>query len=281
MVTAIAVLNAFAEGSIGLKGPAMKTIMILAVASTITATAALAQELVPAPVGPVPAVSTPAAGHATQTTSVSNEETRSAAELALSHDPVFDQGSAARIKQAIERYSDIAAHGGWPTIPSDAKFAIGTAGPNDDILRKRLIVTGDLASDKNTGPFDETVVEAVKHFQQRHGLPMTGAVMSRTMAALNVPVQKRLKQLEASLDRVEHINFPFGQRYVVVNIPAAFAEAIEGDKVVRRYRVVVGKPDKPSPTVTSEITGVVLNPTWTVPSSITQTEISAHMRKDP
>ena len=281
MVTAIAVLNAFAEGSIGLKGPAMKTIMILAVASTITATAALAQELVPAPVGPVPAVSTPAAGHATQTTSVSNEETRSAAELALSHDPVFDEGSAARIKQAIQRYSDIAARGGWPSIPSDAKFAIGTAGPNDDILRKRLIVTGDLASDKSTGPFDETVVEAVKHFQQRHGLPTTGAVMSRTMAAMNVPVQKRLKQLEASLDRLEHINFPFGQRYVVVNIPAAFAEAVEGDKVVRRYRVVVGKPDKPSPTVTSEITGVVLNPTWTVPSSITKTEISAHMRKDP
>ena len=51
--------------------------------------------------------------------------------------------------------------------------------------------------------------------------------------------------------------------------------------MVRRYRVIVGKTEKPSPTLTAEITSVNLNPTWTVPSSITKTEISAHMRKDP
>lgn len=103
----------------------------------------------------------------------------------------------------------------------------------------------------------------------------------RTLAALNVPVQKRLKQLEASLERLDQMDFQFGQRYVVVNIPATFAEAVEDDKVVRRYRVIVGKTEKPSPTLTSEITDVILNPTWTVPSSIVKTEITAHMRKDP
>jgi murein L,D-transpeptidase YcbB/YkuD len=66
-----------------------------------------------------------------------------------------------------------------------------------------------------------------------------------------------------------------------VNLPATFAEAVENDKVVRRYRVIVGKTEKPSPTLTAEITSVNLNPTWTVPSSISKTEISAHMRKDP
>ena len=62
--------------------------------------------------------------------------------------------------------------------------------------------------------------------------------------------------------------FAFGPRYVVVNLPATYAEAIENDVVVRRYRVVVGKTEKPSPTLTAEITSVVLNPTWTVPASI-------------
>ena len=61
------------------------------------------------------------------------------------------------------------------------------------------------------------------------------------------------------------MDFKFGQRYVVVNLPAAFAEAVEGDKVVRRYVVQVGKPDRPSPTLTTFITTVNLNPTWTVP----------------
>jgi L,D-transpeptidase YcbB len=154
-------------------------------------------------------------------------------------------------------------------------------GPQDDLLRRRLLISGDLAADQASGAFDEVVAEAVMRFQARHGLAPTGTVTPRTLAALNVPVQKRIKQLEASLERLENMNFGFGQRYVVVNLPATFAEAVENDHVVRRYRVIVGKTEKPSPTLTAEITGVILNPTWTVPSSISKTEISAHMRKDP
>ena len=208
-------------------------------------------------------------------------EQRSAAALALSHEPTFDEGTAQRIKDAALSYSDLAVRGGWPTIPTDAKFAAGVAGPNDDLLRKRLIVSGDLAAEKASGAFDQDVAEAVKRFQVRHGLAPTGTVTPRTIAAMNVSVQKRIRQLEASLERLQNTNFAFGPRYVVVNIPATFAEAVENDVVVRRYRVIVGKTEKPSPTLTAEITGVVLNPTWTVPSSIAKTEISAHMRKDP
>ncbi|MGV7214512.1 L,D-transpeptidase family protein [Bradyrhizobium sp. UFLA05-112] len=236
-----------------------------------------------APAGTTPATANPAHTAASKpaTTPASTAESRSAAALALSHEPTFDEGSAQRIKDAALSYSDLAVRGGWPTLPADAKFAAGTQGPNDELLRKRLIASGDLAGDKASGAFDETLAEAVKRFQARHGLAPTGTVTPRTIAAMNVPVQKRIRQLEASLERLQNTNFGFGQRYVVVNIPAAFAEAVENDVVVRRYRVIVGKTEKPSPTLTAEITGVVLNPTWTVPSSIAKTEISAHMRKDP
>jgi murein L,D-transpeptidase YcbB/YkuD len=240
----------------------------------------------PAPAGAAnPAHATPAnPAHATAAkpaAPASTPEQRSAAALALSHEPTFDEGTAQRIKEAALSYSDMAVRGGWPMIPADAKFATGVAGPNDDLLRQRLLISGDLAADKATGPYDDVVGEAIKRFQVRHGLAATGTVTPRTLAALNVPVQKRIKQLEASLERLQNINFSFGQRYVAVNLPATFAEAIENDQVVRRYRVIVGKTEKPSPTLTAEITGVVLNPTWTVPSSIAKTEISAHMRKDP
>ena len=211
----------------------------------------------------------------------STPESRSATALALSHEPTYDEGTAQRIREAALSYSDIAVRGGWPAIPSDAKFVSGSLGPHDDLLRLRLLLSGDLAPDKASGPYDDVVTEAVKRFQVRHGLAVTGTVTPRTLTALNVPVQKRIKQLEASLERLDNMNFAFGQRYVVVNIPAAFAEAVENDTVVRRYRVIVGKTEKPSPTLTAEITSVNLNPTWTVPSSIAKTEISAHMRKDP
>jgi murein L,D-transpeptidase YcbB/YkuD len=233
-----------------------------------------------------PATATPAGvahpAHATPAKpAASTPESRSAAALALSHEPTYDEGTAQRIRDAALSYSDIAVRGGWPAIPAEAKFALGTPGPHDDLLRQRLLISGDLADDKGSGPYDDHVAESIKRFQLRHGLAATGTVTPRTLAALNIPVQKRIKQLEASLERLENMKFGFGQRYVIVNLPATFAEAVEDDKVVRRYRVIVGKTEKPSPTLTAEITSVNLNPTWTVPSSISKTEISAHMRKDP
>jgi L,D-transpeptidase YcbB len=234
--------------------------------------------------GAVPAAANPAhaaAPKAAAAMPASTPEQRSAAALALSHEPTYDEGTAQRIKDAALSYSDLAVRGGWPTIPADAKFALGVQGANDELLRKRLIVSGDLAADKASGAFDQDLADAVKRFQARHGLAPTGTMTPRTIAAMNVSVQKRIRQLEASLARLENMNFAFGQRYVVVNIPAAFAEAVENDVAVRRYRVIVGKTEKPSPTLTASITSVILNPTWTVPSSIAKTEISAHMRKDP
>ena len=192
----------------------MRTTTLAAIAMLATAPAfgQNARSVAPAvakPANAAPAVrATPAKPAATST-----PEARSAAALALSHEPTFDEGIAQRIREAALSYSDIAVRGGWPTIPADAKFAIGVPGPNDDLLRKRLLITGDLVEDKASGPFDDVVTEAVKRFQARHGLAPTGTMTPRTLAALNVSVQKRIRQLEASLERLENMKFPFGQRY--------------------------------------------------------------------
>ncbi len=68
---------------------------------------------------------------------------------------------------------------------------------------------------------------------------------------------------------------------MVVNIPAAVAEAVDGDNVQHRYVVVVGKTDRASPTLTTTITAINFNPTWTVPLSIVKKDIVTKMRKDP
>ena len=198
---------------------------------------------------------------------------------AISTSPTFDEGSGRRIQEAIQTYSAIAG-AGWQPIPAEAKFAVGTAGPHDELLRQRLVASSDLNPSKVLGPYDPELAAGVKRFQIRHGLAATGIMTPRTLAALNVPVEKRIQQLEASAKRIATIGFGFGERYVVVNLPAAYAEAVERDHVVRRYRVIVGKTEKPSPTVTAEISDINLNPTWTVPASITKNEIAAHMRKD-
>jgi len=103
----------------------------------------------------------------------STPESRSAAALALSHEPTFDEGTAQRIKEAALSYSDLAVRGGWPVIPAEAKFASGTQGPLDDLLRQRLLISGDLDPDKASGGYDDVLAESVKRFQARHGLAPT------------------------------------------------------------------------------------------------------------
>jgi murein L,D-transpeptidase YcbB/YkuD len=204
------------------------------------------------------------------------------AHVSASPVPTLDEGTARRMADAMLTYSAIEVRGGWPSLPASAKLAPGARGPDVALLRRRLAITEDLAAEKINGDvFDDAVAAAVRHFQIRHGLPETGSVGPSTLAALNVPVGKRLHQLAASIDRLAAMDLTFGARYVVVNIPSTVAETVEGDHVVRRYVVVVGKTDRPSPTLATMITTVNLNPTWTVPLSIAKKDIITKMRKDP
>ena len=247
---------------------------------------ALAQMGTPPPVAARPQSAPAKPGIAAKTAqaakSASTPELRSAAELALSSDPVFDDGTYARIKEALLSYADIQVRGGWPALPADVKLSPGASGPEVALLRRRLVMGDDMAAAKEAGDsYDNDVVEAIKRFQLRHGLEATGSVGAQTLRALNVPVGDRIKQLEASVERLIGMDFVFAERYVVVNIPAAFVEAVAGGKVERRYRVIVGQVDKPSPTLSVFITAIDLNPTWTVPLSITKNEIINRMRRDP
>jgi murein L,D-transpeptidase YcbB/YkuD len=184
--------------------------------------------------------------------------------------------------RAAERYRQIAESGGWREVPAGANLKLGDRGPSIVALRQRLVATGDLPAEAAAGDlFDTPLVEAVKGFQARHGLPESGLVAARTFAALNVPADIRARQLTASASRLMGSKFAFGDRYVVVNIPSATAEAVQGGAIARRYVAIVGKPDRPSPTVETRITAVNFNPTWTVPVSLIKKDIIPHMRKDP
>jgi len=98
---------------------------------------------------------------------------------------------------------------------------------------------------------------------------------------MNVPVEVRLNQITATLERLKGNGFNFASRYVVVNIPGASVEAVENGTVAQRHLAVVGRPDRPSPVIQANITSVNLNPYWTVPTSIVKADIIPHMRKDP
>jgi murein L,D-transpeptidase YcbB/YkuD len=202
---------------------------------------------------------------------------------ARANEPSYGPNTYDRTLEALIAYEDIANRGGWPVLPSSVSaLKPDSLGADVVALKRRLIMSGDLAPEALSGDaYDENVVAAVKRFQIRHGLSDLGTVGRLTLKAMNTPVEVRLNQLTATLERLKGNGFSFAGRYVVVNIPGASVEAVEGGIVQRRHLAIVGRPDRPSPVLQANITSVNLNPYWTVPTSIVKADIIPHMRKDP
>jgi L,D-transpeptidase YcbB len=196
--------------------------------------------------------------------------------------PIFSFETISYLEQAIEQYRTIVGAGGWNQVSATKKLNIGVTDPAVAQLRQRLIISGDLAKRAGvSNAFDSYVDAAVKRFQGRHGFPPDGVIGKYTFAALNVSADVRLMQLQTNLARLRAESISPAGRYVMVNIPAAQIEAVENGRVALRHNAVVGKIDRQSPIVDSQITNIVINPYWNAPSSIVQKDIIPLMQKDP
>ncbi|MDP9808582.1 murein L,D-transpeptidase YcbB/YkuD [Rhizobium tibeticum] len=201
----------------------------------------------------------------------------------VSNTPILGPQSVPSIQQAIAQYQQIASAGGWPEVsPSQQRLQIGVTDPAVQSLRQRLIITGDLPREAGiSSAFDSYVDGAVKRFQARHGLPADGVIGEFTLKAMNIPADVRLQQLNTNLIRIQTFPEELGRRHVMVNIPAAYVEAVEDGSVATRHAAVVGRISRPTHLVNSKIYEVILNPYWTAPRSIVEKDIVPLMRKDP
>jgi murein L,D-transpeptidase YcbB/YkuD len=186
--------------------------------------------------------------------------------------PTLSQANVPAMKAAIKRYTEIVAAGGWQPLP-ELQLQEGMAHPAVALLRQRLLMSGDLREQGQSQSFDFYVDKAVKRFQASNGLAPTGVVDKRTIAALNVPAAARLKQLKTNLERLTQAAKSAGRKYVLVNIPAAQIEVVEGDRIVSRHAGVVGKPDRPTPLLSSTIHELNFNAVWHLPPTVIEKDL--------
>ncbi|MCU4181928.1 murein L,D-transpeptidase [Bosea sp. BH3] len=202
--------------------------------------------------------------------------------VARSSTPMLSSEALQATEQAIVAYRDLAARGGWPQVQLPERMAVGSKGPGVVALRRRLIVTGDLEETAGESSVYDSYVEAgVRRFQSRVGLSTTGTINRATIVALNVPIDRRIRQLETNVVRLRSWSGNLGGRYVVANIPAAMVETVENGHVATRHAAGVGKIDRQSPLLQTKIPEVNFNPTWTVPASIIRKDLIPKMRKEP
>lgn len=196
--------------------------------------------------------------------------------------PVLSQGTFDGTEHAIEKYRQIVQGGGWTKVPSSRTLRLGSNGPAVVALRRRLIVSGDLDQSAGTSPvFDSYVDVGVKHFQARHGMIENGVVGPDVFAAMNVPADIRLHQLEINLVRLKAFSGNLGERYVMANIPAESVETVDNGVVATHHRAGVGRIDRQSPVMQTRALDINFNPFWNVPPSLIKKDLIPKMLKDP
>ena len=206
--------------------------------------------------------------------------------------PVFDGveppfAGYRRTEQALARYIELARTDDGEKLPVVTKpIDPGQAYLGTPRLTRLLRLVGDLPESSNVPGDSQTyegqLVEAVKHFQRRHGLDADGRLGPSTIKQLNVPLQDRVRQLQFTLEHWRWLPVAFSAPPIIVNIPDFHLRALdENNKVVLDMRVVVGKAMRTqTPVFSRDMTYVVLRPYWNVPPSILRSEIVPAIQRD-
>ncbi len=190
------------------------------------------------------------------------------------------------LKTALAAIVQLAAAGGWKPIPTAAKsLKPGAEDPRVPALRERLAVEdADVpaaADPARPNLFDQGLVDALARFQTRHGLAADGALGKGTLAELNLPVEQRIAQIRANMERWRWLPRSTPADRIEVNIAAQTLEWYQDGKLSAFMKTAAGRKSDPSPMLRSDIHSVVLNPPWNIPASIAAKEVWPKERREP
>lgn len=187
-----------------------------------------------------------------------------------------------RLHDVVPTYTAYYQHGGWPTVSGTEKLEPGDNGPRVRQVAERLLVTGEL-SGLGTDPefYDAALQQAVETFQRSHGLNADGVIGKRTIEEMNMSAEQRLKMVLLNLDRMRAESPDMEDRFVFVNIPSTELRVIENGVTTFQTNAIVGKVERKTPTLKSEIFQAKLNPDWTVPAKIAKIDMLRHELEEP
>jgi L,D-transpeptidase YcbB len=181
-----------------------------------------------------------------------------------------------------------------PALPGGpgarAKLTPGQAYGGLAELQRRLQILGDMPAQApavtTDGKYGGSWVEAVKSFQERHGLENDGVIGAGTWAALQVPPRDRVHQIVLTLERLRWTPLLAGSRVIAINLPEFVLRGYEVKngqiEVKTEMKVIVGQAlDKKTPVFDEDMRSVEFSPYWNIPSSIARSETLPHLRRDP
>jgi len=177
------------------------------------------------------------------------------------------------LKKALEIVNSLPNDDFKPLATTD-RFDFGDKNKNILRIKKRLQYWNDLnPNDSITDVYNESMHDAVKKFQKRHGLEPDGVIGVGTLTALNFTKEQRKQQIIANLERWRWFPRDLGINHLVVNIPNYYLHAVQNTDTIRMHKVVVGTEKRKTPVLSSKIDNIIFNPTWTVPPTIMREDL--------
>lgn len=189
------------------------------------------------------------------------------------------------LRDALATLRRVEKAGGWGQVPAlkgKTKLEPGAGDAAVPALRDRLAASGDYHGPRGKSQvYDAPLRAAVVRFQTRHGLEPDGVVGPALLAEINVPVEARIAQVEANMERARWLPDDLGARHVWVNAPEYKLTAVNDGAPVFSMKVVVGTKQRRTPVLVSSISSVVLNPTWTMPPRLAKEDYLPKLQKNP
>lgn len=194
----------------------------------------------------------------------------------------------AALAAELARYRTLAQREAAP-LPPVARVRPGDTYAAVPALWERLSLLGDTANDQAApegADYRGAVVDAVRRFQQRHGLEPDGVLGRQTFEALAVPLSWRVRQIELAMERLRWLPHEARERLVVVNIPMfrlfAWDTSAPTGAPVFTTGVIVGRAvSTQTPVFAATLTEVIFRPYWNVPRSIVRQEVLPALARDP
>ena len=186
------------------------------------------------------------------------------------------------LRKSLGQLNNLADDSGIAAISITKSITLNDTTAVTGLIKQRLAYWGDLDTTNAQGNnYDAATANAVKKFQERHGIVPDGVVNTRTANALNFTRNQRKEQVIANLERWRWFPYDFGERAIVINIPNYRLAVLENNTdTIQTYKVVVGKPERRTPILYSTLNNLVINPTWTVPPTILKEDLTPSATKD-
>ncbi len=187
------------------------------------------------------------------------------------------------LKKALAEWRERAKTDAYTKVPRGDLLRAGKCDARVPFIRKRLSETeADVpAATGDPNCYDDGLVAAVKRFQEAHNLSVDGVVGPRLTASLNIPIEEKVQQIIANLERRRWAPENPGDRYLWINAADYAVVFVDDGRVAFRSKVIVGTVKDQTPEITSTMLKFQTNPYWTVPTSIAGEEYLPMLRRDP